>query len=160
MKQRKNYETEALKLSKAADIAIDAFRKFPPKIWNEEILLHIQNCYSEWKNEALNPLPQFKNLASLKYKIENIFTIFQEGSGEFVEYFWKEIKNQNLDYIREDKLWKVLKRGKINNRIEYEYIIDIIVSAEQENRITIEEVKILTEMIGAFENKKKNRNYQ
>lgn len=48
-----------------------------------------------------------------------------------------------------------MKRGKINNRIEYEYIIDIIVSAEQENRITIDEVKILTEMIGAFENKKK-----
>jgi hypothetical protein len=52
-------------------------------------------------------------------------------------------------------LWKVLKRGKINNRIEYEYIIDIIVPAEQENRITSKEVKLLSEMIGAFENKKK-----
>lgn len=155
MKQRADYKTEALKLSKAADIAIDAFTKFPPKIWNEETLLHIQNCYVEWKNNALYPEPKYKKIASLKYVIERIFTIFNEGSGEFVEYFWKEIKNQNLDYTREDKLWKVLKRGKINNKIEYEYVIDIIVPAEQENRITYEEARLLSEMIGTFENKKK-----
>ncbi|MNR22280.1 hypothetical protein D3C85_1392240 [compost metagenome] len=155
MKQRADYETEALKLSKAADIAIDAFKKFPPKDWNEETLLHIQNCYLEWKDNALYPEPKYKKIASLKYVIERIFTIFNEGSGDFVEYFWKEIKKQNLDYVREDKLWKVLKRGKINNRIEYEYVIDIIVPAEQENRITNEEAKLLSQMIGLFENKKK-----
>lgn len=155
MKQKANYETEALKLSKAADIAIDAFKKFPPHDWNEEHLLHFEKCYLEWKDDALYPDPKFKSIASLKYIIQDVFTIFQEGSGDFVEYFWKEIKNQNLDYVREDKLWKVLKRGKINNRVEYEYVIDIIVPAEQENRITNEEAKLLNEMIGVFENKKK-----
>lgn len=155
MKQKVNYEIEALKLSKAAEIAIEAFKIFPPKDWNEETLLHVQNCYNEWRDGALNPKPQFKNLASLKYKIKEIFTIFQEGSGDFVEYFWKEIKNQNLDYVREDKLLKILKRGKINNKIDYEYIVDIIIPAEQENRITNEEAKLLTEMIGIFETKKK-----
>jgi hypothetical protein len=155
MKQRANYETEALKLSKAADIAIDAFKKFPPHDWNEETVLHFEKCYLEKKDFALNPEPKFKSITSLKYIIEAVFTIFNESSGDFVEYFWKEIKNQNLDYVREDKLWKVLKRGKINNRVEYEYVIDIIVPAEQENRITNEEAKLLSEMIGIFENKKK-----
>lgn len=121
---------------------------------NEETLLHIQNCYLEWKDNALYPEPKYKKIASLKYVIERIFTIFNEGSGDFVEYFWKEINKQNLGYVREDKLWKVLKRSKINNRIEYEYIIDTIGPAEQENRITNEEAKLLSEMIGIFENKK------
>lgn len=151
MKQKANYETEAIKLSKAIDIAIKAFKKFPPYMWTEENLSDVEKCHIEWKNSALNPSPEYKKISSLKYKIESVFTIFNEGSGEFVEYFWKEIKNQNLDYVREDKLNKILKRGKIKSRIEYDYITDIIIVAEQEDRITKEESKLLNEMIGVFE---------
>ena len=151
MKQKANYETEALKISKVIDIAIEALEKLPPKIWSGENLIHMKNCYIEWKNNAINPDQKYKNLTSLKYIIEDVFTIFQEGSGEFVEYFWKEIEDQKLAYIREDKLWKILKRGKIKNRVEFEYVKDIIVAAMQENRITIDESKILNEMLGKFE---------
>jgi hypothetical protein len=62
MKQRANYETEALKLSKAADIAIDAFKKFPPYNWDEKTLLHVITNYHERKYFALNPEPQYKKL--------------------------------------------------------------------------------------------------
>lgn len=155
MNFRKNYETEALKLSKACDIAIEAFKKFPPTIWDKKTVLHVQNCYIEWKENVLHPKPQYKSLASLKYSIEAVFTIFNEGSGDFVEYFWKEVKNQNLDYSRKDKLSKILKRGTIKSIIEFDYVTDVIVSAEQENRITNQEFKLLSEMLGVFENKKR-----
>ena len=151
---KKNYEDEAIKLSKAADIAIESFEKFPPEIWSKEVLNHVISCYTEWKYNALNPEPQFKRIASLKYNIENVFTYFQESAGKEVEYFWQQIQKQNLDYIREDKLAKVIKCGKIKNRIEFEYVTDIIVHAEQENRITNDEAKQLGKMLYEFEFKK------
>lgn len=154
MAERKNYETEALKLSKACDIAIEALEKFPPKIWDEKTVLHIINCYREEKHDILNPLPQYKKIASLKYAIESTFTMFNESSGDFVEYFWKEIKSQNLDYVREDKLGKILKRGRIKDFQEFDYITDTMVPAVQESRITNEEFKSLSEMLGHFENRK------
>jgi hypothetical protein len=119
------------------------------------ILSHAEKCYLDCKNSALNPEPQFKKIASLKYKIEDVFAIFQEGTGEFVEYFWKEIKNQNLDYAREDRLGKILKHGKIKSIIEFDYVKDSIVAAEKENTITNMEAKILSEMLITFENKKR-----
>jgi hypothetical protein len=154
MKPKRNYETEAQKLAKAIDIAIEAFEKFPPDRWTKENLSFAKEHRLETKDNVLNPEQKFKSLASLKYAIEATFTIFNEGSGDFVEYFWKEIKNQNLDYVREDKLYKILQRGKIRGRIEYEYLIDVLVPAEQENRITSEEAQLLGKMIDAFENKK------
>jgi len=152
---RKNYENEALKLAKACDIAIEIFGKFPPKNWDKKTVLHVQNCYREWKDKALTPQPKFKNLASLKYKTDDVFTIFLEESGDFVEYFWKEIKNQNLDYVRKDILGKILKRGKIKSMMEFDYVTDVMVLAIQENRITNVEFKLLNEMLGNFERKKR-----
>lgn len=152
---RKNYEEEALKLSKAIDIAIDSFKKFPPEIWNEKTLNHIINFYIELKERTLNPKPQYKKIASLKYKIQEAFTMFEESNGKYIEYFWKQIEAQNLDYPREDKLAKILLRGKIRGRIEFEYLIDVIVSAEQEKRITSDEAKKLGSMLGEFELKKR-----
>ncbi len=151
----RSYEEEAIKLSKAIDIAIKAFEKFPREIWSKEVLAHTISCYREWKNNALNPKPEFRKIASLNYIINDVFTLFQEGSGNDVDYFWKQIKEHNLDYIREDKLGKIIKRGKIKNRIEFEYVTDLIVIAEQEKRITESEVERLAEMIGEFEGRKK-----
>ena len=152
---KKIYEDEAIKLSKAIDIAIEAFEKYPPEIWTKDILTHVINCYREWKDDALNPEPKFKKITSLKYIIESVFTYFEESNGKDVEYFWKQIKEQNLDYVREDKLWKIIKRGKIKNRIEFEYVTDLIVIAEQEKRITEDEARKLATMIGEFELRKK-----
>ena len=152
---KKIYEDEAIKLSKAIDIAIEAFEKYPAEIFTEENLKHFINCYRERKDFALNPEPKFRKIASLKYLIDDVFIYFQESNGKDVEYFWKQIKEQNLDYVREDKLWKIIKRGKIKNRIEFEYVTDLIVAAEQEKRITQDEAKKLGEMIGEFELRKK-----
>ena len=111
------------------------------------MLTHVISCYHEFKDDALNPEPKFRKIASLKYTIENVFTYFQESNGKDVEYFWKKIEEQKLDYAREDKLGKILKRGKINNRIEFDYVTDIIVVAEEEKRISENEAKKLAEMI-------------
>lgn len=157
MNSKKTYETESLNLAKACEIAIEALEKFPPSIWDEKTIRHVLNCYIDWKDKVLNPEPKFKNLGSLKYKINDVFTFFQEGSGDFVEYFWKEIKNKNLPYLREDKLEKILKRGKIKNLIEFNYVTDTIIPAEQENKITHEDFKVLSEMLSIFENKKENK---
>lgn len=152
---KRSYEEEAIKLSKAIDIAIEAFEKFPREIWSEQVLAHIISCYREWKENALNPEPKFRKIVSLNYIINDVFTIFQESNGNDVEYFWKQIREQNLNYIREDKLGKIIKRGKLKNRIEYEYAIDLIVAAKQEKLITESEAKKLAEMIGEFELRKR-----
>ena len=147
---KRNYEDEAIKLSKVIDIAIESMRKFPSESWSKETLDHVVNCYKEYKEYAINPEPKFKKIASLKYLIEDVFTRFQEGSGKDVEYFWQELKKQNLDYSRKDKLDKIIKSGKIKSRIEFEYVTDIIVVAEQEGRITKDEAMLLGNMLDNF----------
>ncbi|MCH2045126.1 MAG: hypothetical protein MK212_13500 [Saprospiraceae bacterium] len=150
---RRNYTDEANKLTKAIDIAIEAHQKYQPDDLTKVQVDQAIAAYKQYKEMALNPAPQFKKIASLKYLIEAVFTYFQEASGKTVEYFWKRIQEENLDYKRENKLLKILKRGKIKGRIEYEYVVDIIVIAEQEKRISTEEVKQLNQMIADFESK-------
>ncbi len=150
-----NYDIEAIKLSKAIDIAIDAYSKFPPKDFTQANIDHIVNLHHEWKDSVLNPEPQFKKNASLKYQIENVFTFFQEGTGEAVEYFWRQLSKENLGYVRVDRLRKIIDRGKIIGRIEYEFATDQIVVAEQCGRIIKEESIKLSNMINAYESSKK-----
>ena len=149
------YTQAAHNLAKASDIAIHSFKKYPPKNWDEKTLNHVLNCYSERKDNALNPGPKFRNLSSLKYINEEVFTCFQEGNGDFVEEFWREIKAQNLPYKRENKLAKILKRKKINNIHEFDFVIDVIVPYQQEGLINKEEVVLLNKWLGEFENRKK-----
>ena len=155
MTPKKDYTTESIRLAKAADIAIDAFEKYSPSDWPRDQITHIITCYSEWKEHALNPEPQFRKLASLKYTHENIFTFFQEGNGKIVDYFWENIKRENLGFVREDRLFKILKRGKIRGRIEYDYVTDLIVAAEQEGRTTKDESTQLGQMIEDYLNRQK-----
>jgi hypothetical protein len=151
MKTKRTYEAEATKLGLAIDIAIEAFRSECPPEFEKKDQEHFIRCYAEWKEQCLNPEPQFKNLASLKYSINDVFTYFQESAGPTIEYFWKRITEEGLDYKREDKLAKILKRGKIRGRIEYEYVTDIIVVAQQVGLCTEEQAKQLSEMLGEFE---------
>jgi hypothetical protein len=152
----RNYETEAIKLAKAIDIAIDAFVKYPPKDFTEEHIDHVVSVHNEWKNAVLNPEPKFKKIASLKYDIQNVFTYFQESSGETVEYFWRQIKNESLDYVREDKLRKIIERGK-KGQIEFDLVTDSLVAAEQDGQITKEQAGQLSRMIGEFEKRGKSK---
>lgn len=155
MKPKRDYQTEALRISKAIDIAIEAFQKYPLKGMNEHQMEHHIKCYSEWKDWALNPKPEYRSLASLKYIIQDVFIFFNEASGPAVEYFWNKIQEEQLGYERTDHLAKIFGRGKIRGRIEYEFAVDIIVAYEQEGKLSRQQALDLGRMIGEYENKNK-----
>jgi len=152
---KKDYNVEAEKVARAIDIAIESFSKTPPTEFKEADVNQFVKVYKDYKDKTLNPLPQFKNYTSLKYIINDILTFFQESKGETVEVFWEKLIEENLGFKREDKLRKLLDRGKIKGQIEYDLAIDSIVAAEEEGRITKEEASLLGELIGEFEFRKK-----
>jgi len=147
------YQTEAIKLSKAVDIAIEAFTNKCPSDFEKSHQQHIILSYTEWKESAIHPEPQFKNLTSLKFIINNVFTYFQESTGPTVEYFWKRIKEEKLDYQRENKMKKILARGKIKGRLEYEYVVDMIIVSEQVGLTTKRESEKISQMLEEYESK-------
>lgn len=151
----KKFTEAAQNLSKAAEIAIESIKKYPPKYWDDGELNHVVNCYNERLLFINNPEPKFQNMRSLKYLEEAVFTRFQECSGENVEEFWRRIKEENLPFKRENKMAKILKRKKINNDIEYDFVTDVIVPYQQEGMITEEEVILLNAYLGKFENRKR-----
>jgi hypothetical protein len=151
----KKFIEAAQNLSKAATIAIESLKKYPPKYWETGELNHVVNCYDERLFFINNPEPKFQNMRSLKYLEEDVFTRFQECSGENVEEFWKRIKEENLPFKRENKMAKILKRKKINNDIEYDFVTDVIVPYQQEGMITEEEAVLLNTYLGNFENRQK-----
>lgn len=154
MKEDKYLET-ATNLIKAADIAIELFKKYPPKIWDEKTVAEVINVYGIFKDKIENAGPKHENLKSLKYDYENIFTPFQEAAGEFENEFWNQIKEQKLPFKRENKLVRILNRKKINIDIEYDFVIDVIVPYQQEDLINGEEVSLLNAYVGDFESKKR-----
>jgi len=151
MPKRRNYQEEANKLAAAIDLAVESFEKYCPKEFDKKSLDHTISCYEEWKEMTLNPEPKYKSLASLKYQIESVFTYFQEATGETVEYFWKKLQERNLGYERVNKLEKILNRGKIKGRIEYDYVKDMIFVAEQVGLTSKEESSKLSEMLDEYE---------
>ncbi len=150
-KKRRSYREEVDKLCRAIDIAIDTYKSHPPPEWTIDNINFATDMLEKDKSRRINCEPRFRSLASLKYDIDAVFTYFQEATGNTVEYFWKKIKEENLDYKRVNKLEKIFKRGKIRGRIEYEYSKDIIVVAQQTGMITEKEAKKLGGMIHQFE---------
>jgi hypothetical protein len=141
-------------LAKVIDISIDSFKKYPPKDLTSAQIDQIKNTYLGYKHDILYPHPQYENLKSLRYSINDIFIYFQESSGSDVEYFWQQIIKNELPYKRENKLLKILKRQKIKNDIEYNYLIDVLVPYIQQGIINIHEEVILKKLIVEFETKK------
>ena len=153
---KRNYKEESEKLIKAIDIALVVFKDYPPlHHMTATFLEHTIKCYEGWKEDLLNPKPQYENLGSLKYHIDDVFTYFNESGGEAVEQFWGMIKEAELDYVRENRVLKVLKRKKIKDRQEYEYVTDVIIPFAQQQLITEEEELLLKELLGQFEKKHK-----
>ena len=147
------YEQQAKQLSEVIDIAIESFKNLPPKNWTVENIKNVINNYVDFKIKTLNHELQFKNLQSLKYIENDVFIFFQEGSGTTVEYFWNKLRENNSCYKRENKVLKILKREKINNQIEYNFVKDIITPYRQENLITLQEEKLLKELLEKYEKK-------
>jgi len=157
MKTSRKYEDESEKLAKPIDIAISAYKKYIPFGLSQSQVDLVIEQYEQLKKKTLNPEPQFKRVASLKYLVEAALTPFQEGAGEAVEYFWKNISDAHLDYQRENKLEKILAQKKIKNRIDYEYVTDMLVIAEKEHLISQDQAERLAQMLASYENSHKNR---
>ena len=142
-------------LVKAIDLANEVLLEFPHGRTQEDVDGSVEfNNYR--KDLALNAAKEFQTMQSLNYLIEDFFIYFQEGVGRpDVDEFWRRIKEANLPYVRENKLEKIMKRGRIRNDIEYDYVIDTIVPFQQEGILSEEDVKKLNEMIEKFENKRR-----
>lgn len=150
----KAYEEKADNLIKAIDIAIDTFKKCPPKGFNEQHLEIVLQNKERTKNSLLYPDPKFMNLGSLKYAIQDVFTYFNEGAGETVNEFWKRIKESGLPFERENKLEKILSKKKIKNQQEFDYVIDTMVPFKQEGMISETDFELLNQLIGEYKTKK------
>jgi hypothetical protein len=144
-------------LCKAIDIAVSVLQEYPPKGFNPSHVTNFVNAYLDFKNRAENPEPQFRNLKSLSYVINDVFIYFQEGSGDTVNAFWDKVKELNLPFKRENKLAKILKRKKINNKIEFDFVIDVLVPYQQEKLIDKDDVDLLNKLIAEFELSKKDK---
>lgn len=151
---KSTYEEKANYLIEAIDIAIKTLQEYPPKGFTPATVKHAVNCYLEWRNDAVNPEPQFKNSKSLKYVEIDVFTLFQESSGPEINLFWARIKEKGLPFKRENKLIKILKRRKINNQAEYDFVIDTILPYEEDGLITKDDVDKLNILISDFEKKR------
>ncbi len=148
----KKYIEARNSLVKAIELANEVLLEYPHGRTKEDVDGSVEfNNYR--KNLALNAAKEFQTMQSLNYLIEDFFIYFQEGAGRpDVEEFWRRVKEANLPYERENKLEKILKRGRIRNDIEYDYVVDTIVPFQQEGILSDEDVKRLNEMIEKFEN--------
>lgn len=155
MNNKRSYQEEVDKLCRAIDLSIEAYTEYPPKGWTADIIKKVASNLKDHKKRILEAEKKFRTMASLKYDVEAVFTYFQEAAGETVEFFWKRVKEERLDYTRENKLEKILNRGKIRGRIEYEFVTDLIVVAEQTGLTTIDGTRKLSHMLGEYEAKKK-----
>lgn len=149
---KKNYEEEVKNLLQAINIAIDVTREYEA---SDQISIPLNNYNYHLIEQIINAAPQYRNLKSLSYDIDDFFTLYQEGSGIAVDKFWEKIKESNLPYKRVNRIAKTLKRGKIKNDIEYQFIIDVMQPYLTEGVITEEEYGQINDMIAAFENRKK-----
>lgn len=151
-----DYESEANRLAQAIDIAIQTFKMYPPKGFDEKQLTHVVNVYEKYKTEVLSPEKRFRNKSGLNQSTNEVFTYFQEGHGNTVNVFWDKINESKLGFKRENRLAKILKRKKIKDHIEYDFVIDTLVPYQQEGLVSIEEVELLNKLIYDYETKRRN----
>lgn len=137
-------------LHRIIDAALEAIRLYPHSGPDQNLLL---NYYSSEKVKIANLEQKFKNSKSLSALEIELLTFFQEGGGEATEFFWKKIKEAQIPVVRENKLVKIIKRGKIKDRTEYDYVTDVVIPFRQEGLITDKDATLLKEMIGNFERK-------
>lgn len=147
--KRQTYKERAERLVEAIDIAEKVIVN--SKSFDEKTRIHLLKWGQEIKYMALNPEPQFKKVASLKYLENDFFIYWNEADGEDIEKFWIELYKNGIDFERKDTLQAVLIRKRINDIHEYNSVIDNIVVAEQIGRIDKNQVKELNQLIGEFE---------
>src|SRR5687768_13120467 len=133
-KVRQTYEQKAEQFAKACDIGIQVLSE--AIIPADEKKRMIGSCGSD-KQMALHPLLVYKRIGSLKCIEAEHFWYWNEHNGNHIDEFWRKIKEAGLGYERTDMFQRILKRGRISNMHEYDYVIDEILVAEQNGRISI-----------------------
>lgn len=136
-------------LSMACDIALDVFQNHPPSVLDATSLVHVIKYYQQSKVDLQNT--KYQNKRDLKQIETEVFTCFNEDNGPSIDYFWQQIHANNLPFQRKDLLAKILKRKKIKDHEEYNFVTDVVVAYAQEGRITEEQETMLKKMIGDFE---------
>jgi len=149
------YRDRAERLSKAVDIAVKIVNE--SERFGDDFKTPMINFCNQVKQMALNPEPQFKKVASIKYLENDFLTYWNESADKEVDKFWIELHKNGIDFEKKDTIQTVLKRGKIKDIHEFDNIIDNIVVAEQIGRIDQEQVIKLNKMIGDFENRNKGK---
>jgi predicted HTH domain antitoxin len=149
-----NYDVKAKNLSQAIDIAIYAFTNYPPRNFSKDNTATALKAYIDFKYSISNPEEQYKNIQSIRFVENDVFTYFQEATGETVNRFWQILKERGLPYHRENKLKKIIKRGKIANHMEYDFILDVLVSYKQEGVVSYDEAIKIEDMLANYERKK------
>lgn len=96
-------------------------------------------------------------VAQLRYLETDFFTYWNEGPPTVTRAFWDEIEAAQLPFRRVDHLSRILARGRISSRAEYEFAVDVIVGAEQSGLLSSEEASRLSIMIGVYETGRQGR---
>ena len=141
-------------LLKMIDICTELIIAFPKTFGGSDNQDFALSIGADHKKYLENPTIR-KTKANLRYIEEMNLAYFQEGHGEVVELFWQKVKKQNLPFQRVNKMAKILKRGRIKDEYEYDFVTDVIVPYIQEGMITAEEEIKLKEMLGKFEMKQR-----
>jgi len=154
--KKQTYQERADRLTKTIDIA-ETVIKLSDTL-SEDRRSRMLQWGQQVKHMALNPEPQFKRLASLKYLENDFLTYWNEASGPDVERFWLTVGNSGIDFERKDILKAILTRRRIRDIHEYDYVIDSIVVAEQLGKINVEQVVELNKYLGEFEERNASKN--
>lgn len=149
------YQEQADKLAKAVDIAEQIIKGSAD--FNADLAKPMLDFGIQVKQMALNPEPQFKKLVSLKYLESDFFTFWNESTGLDVDKFWDRIFESKLGYVRKDAIQDVLKRKKIKDIHEFNFITDNIVGYKQTGQLNQEQVIELNKYIGEFDGRKSRK---
>jgi len=149
------YEEQADKLAKAVDIAEQTIKESTN--FNADLVKPMLDFVKQIKHNALNPEPKFKKIVSLKYLESDFFTFWNESNGPDVDKFWKRVFESKLGYVKKDAIQDVLRRKKIKNIHEFDFITDNIVVYAQTGQLSQEQVIDLNKYIGEFEKRKSGK---
>lgn len=151
MTKSKKYEDLTKELVKAIDVAIESLELYPMPGYGENDMKNIIDFYLKEKEMALNPKPKFRNITSLNYQIHDVLTLFREGNGDHVEYFWKKIEENRIKFTRDHLIFKILKRKKIRNDLEFGYVNEVMFNFFEREIISELEYDLLGKMIKEYE---------
>jgi hypothetical protein len=115
-----------------------------------------QSYLTEYAANAVEAV-QFRDKQSrtaLNQLQNELLTPWNETADADSKRFWQMAKEQGLPFEQTDYLDTVLKRGRIANLTEYDFVQDVLVIGQQEGRITREQADQLEQMLDAYEQKK------